>query len=167
MTDPAWLTTQGRSPMDHKLPAHFTWLKSKIGHHAIPGPKDNPEIVSWFKFTNLDRAEWHDSTAWCAVTQNAALELNGEKGTRSAAALSFAPWGHEVDWNDALPGDMVIFEWTDSDGNVTGHHVAQFVEQQENIVTCLGGNQLNPPTGFHEVSIKTFSKNSVINVRRA
>ena len=152
--------------MDKLPPAHFTWLKSKIGLHAIPGPSDNPEIVSWFHFTDLDRAEWHDSTAWCAVTQCAALELNGKKGTRSAAALSFATWGHEVDWNDALPGDEVVFEWTDSDGNVTGHHVGQMVSQQDNSVTILGGNQLDRPTGFHEISIKTFSKGSVINVRR-
>jgi len=148
-------------------PAHFTWLRSKLGLHAIPGPKDNSEIVSWFKFTSLDRSEWHDSTPWCAVTQNAALGLNGEKGTGSAAALSFSTWGHEVDWTDALPGDMVVFEWTDADGNVTGHHVAQFVSQQGNFVTCIGGNQLDRPTGFHEISIKTFGKDSVINVRRA
>lgn len=147
-------------------PAHYTWLKSKIGLHAIPGPGDNTEIVSWFKFSNVDHSMWHDSLPWCAITQNAALELNGEKGTGSAAAISFASWGHEVNWEDALPGDMVVFEWADSDGNVTGHHVAQFAGQQDDMVTCLGGNQLDRPTGYHEVSMKTFSKDSVINVRR-
>ena len=147
-------------------PKWFTWARSKIGIHAIPGPKDNSEIATWFRFTSLDRAEWHDSTPWCAVFQCAALELNGEKGTNSAAAISFASWGHEVDWEDALPGDMVVFEWTDGDGNVTGHHVGQFVKQTDETVDILGGNQIDRPTGFHEVSIKTFGKGSVINVRR-
>ena len=154
--------------IDMDEPAHFTWLKSKIGLHAIPGPADNSEIVSWFKFSpDVPRSDWHDSTAWCAVTQNAALELNGGRGTKSGMAISFASWGHEVNWEDALRGDMVVFEWTNSNGDVTGHHVGQFVKQTDGTVDILGGNQLDRPTGFHEVSIKTFGKGSVINVRRA
>jgi hypothetical protein len=147
--------------------AHFTWLKGRIGLHAIPGPADNPEIVAMFKHTDAPPSMWHDCTAWCAACQCAALEENGEKSPHSAAALSFAEWGHEVDWVDALPGDMVLFEWTDEEGNVTGHHVAQFYSQQEEFVSCLGGNQVDHHTGFHEVCVKTFRKDDVINVRRA
>ena len=147
-------------------PIHFTWLKSKVGLHTIPGSEDNSELISWFKFSHVDKSMWHDSLPWCAITQNAALELNGEKGTGSAAAASFCAWGQEIEWTDAFPGDMVVFEWTDSNGNVTGHHVAQFVSQTDELVNCLGGNQLDRPTGFHEISYKNFNKDSVINVRR-
>ena len=139
-------------------PAWLTWAKTKIGVHEIPGPGDNPEIVSWFHFTSLDRADWHDATAWCSVFVNAAFGLNGGKGTGSAAAISWAKWGHEVEYDEALPGDVVVFEWDSGQ-----HHVAFFEKQDEDRVKVLGGNQ----GAAGEVSEAWHSKDYVLNVRRA
>ena len=139
-------------------PKWLTWAKSKIGIHEIPGPRDNSEIVSWFKFTSLDHDQWHDATPWCAVFANAALGLNGTKGTGSAAAISFSTWGHEVEYPDALPGDIVVFEWDSGQ-----HHVAIFEAQDDDRVKVVGGNQ--GATG--EVSEAWHSKDDVVNVRRA
>jgi uncharacterized protein (TIGR02594 family) len=136
----------------------LTWAKSKIGVHEIPGPGDNPEIDSWFKFTTLDKADWHDATPWCSVFVNAAFGLTGFKGTGSAAAISWAKWGHEVEYDEALPGDVVVFEWDSG-----GHHVALLETKDDNRVKVLGGNQ----GSAGEVSERWFSKNDVINVRRA
>ena len=143
-------------------PKWLAWAKTKIGIHEIPGPKDNSEIVSWFKFTTLDHTDWHDSTAWCAVFVNAALFLNGGKGTRSAAAISFADWGHEVEYDDALPGDVVVFAWDSG-----GHHVAFLLGQDDDRVHVLGGNQGGAAAFGGEVDERWFSKDNVINVRRA
>lgn len=137
-------------------PAWLTWAKSKIGVHEVPGPGDNTEIVSWFKFCpQLPRSLWHDATAWCSVFVNAAMGLTGHKGTGSAAAVSWAKWGHEVEWEDAQLGDVVVFEWDNG-----SHHVAFYLDQNDDRVKVLGGNQSN------EVDIKWFSKDDVINVRR-
>ena len=162
MTDPAWLETEGRVRIDME-PAWLTWAKSKIGVHEIPGPGDNSEIVSWFKFCpELPHSMWHDSTAWCSIFCNAAFGLNGGKGTGSAAAISWADWGHEVSWEDALPGDVCVFEWSSG-----SHHVAFFLEQDDDRVHVLGGNQGGEAAFGGEVDEKWFSKDSVVNVRRA
>lgn len=138
------------------------WAKSKRGIHEIPGPKDNTEIVSWFKFTSLDRSDWHDSTAWCSVFVNAAFGLNGGKGTNDARAISWAKWGKEVEYDEAQPGDVVVFEWRDG-----SHHVALFLDQDEERVQVIGGNQGGAAAYGGEVDEKWFSKDDVINLRRA
>ena len=137
----------------------LTWAKSKIGVHEIPGPGDNSEIVSWFKFCpELPHSMWHDATAWCSIFLNAAFALAGFKGTGSAAAISWAKWGHEVEYEDALPGDVVVFQWDSGQ-----HHVALLEAQDDDRVKVVGGNQ----GSAGEVSEVWHSKDYVLNVRRA
>jgi uncharacterized protein (TIGR02594 family) len=144
-------------------PKHLAWAKSKLGVHEIPGPRDNSEIVSWFRFCpGLPRSLWHDATAWCSIFLNAAFGLTGGKGSGDARAISWASWGREVDYDEALPGDVAVFEWDSG-----GHHVALFIDQDNSRVRCIGGNQGGAAAFGGEVDEKWFSKNDVINIRRA
>jgi uncharacterized protein (TIGR02594 family) len=132
-------------------PPWLAWARSKLGIHEIPGAGDNPEIVSWFRFTTLAREFWHDATAWCSVFVNAAFGLSGFKGCGSARAVDWLGWGQGLE--TPYPGCVAVFEWADG-----GHHVALFLKRENGRVQVLGGNQSNAVTitWFPEASVMGY-----------
>jgi len=132
-------------------PPWLAWARSKLGIHEVPGAGDNPEIVSWFRFTTLAREFWHDATAWCSVFVNAAFGLNGIKGCGSARAVDWNGWGKKV--VTPYPGCVTVFQWADG-----SHHVALFLKRENGRVQVLGGNQSNAVTitWFPEASVMGY-----------
>jgi uncharacterized protein (TIGR02594 family) len=137
-------------------PIWLQWMLSKLGLQEVPGAGDNPEIIDWMKLTTLPRSMWHDATAWCSVTVNAAFMLNEMKGTRSAAAVDWLGWGKK---SKPVLGAVAVFEWKDKNGRVTGHHVGVVLDQTDTRVQVIGGNQSNA------VTKQWYSKASVMGYR--
>lgn len=81
----------------------LSWLIKHIGQKEIPGAKHNPWIVWLFKFTSYITKK--DETPWCAAAMNAALEVNGYKGTGRADAKSFKTLGKPC---ELQPGALVV-----------------------------------------------------------
>ena len=134
-------------------PPWIVWAKNELGEKELPGAGDNPEIIKWFELTTLPKDMWHDATPWCAVFVNAGFFLNGVEGLRSARAKDWLEFGEPVDPPET--GDVVVFQWDDG-----GHHVAYFLEQDDDRVRVIGGNQSNA------VTIETFLSRHVAGFRR-
>ena len=112
----------------------LTWLIRNIGQKEIPGIKHNSWIVNLFTYTTYKTNA--DETPWCAATINAALQINGYKGTRSAAAKSFDTYGLPC---ELKPGAIITLRHVNGGRHVTClHHIID----KENIA-CIGGNQSN------------------------
>lgn len=126
--------------------------RKELGVHEIPGPESNARIDQYLATTGLS----DDSTPWCSAFINWVMKKAGIKGTNDARAISWSKWGHEVEYEDAEPGDVVVLEWDSG-----SHHVAMFEGQDENRVHCIGGNQSDA------VNERWYSKDDVINIRRA
>jgi uncharacterized protein (TIGR02594 family) len=109
-----------------------------LGLKEVRGSGDNPEIVDWMTLTTLPQSMWCDATAWCSVFVNAGFELNGFRGTRSAAAASWLTWGQKL--TKPFRGCVAVFS---RDG---GHHVAWFLRDLGNSIEVIGGNQSNAVT---------------------
>lgn len=117
--------------------------------------KNNPAILRYFKEIG---ETWvpDDETAWCSafanwVAQKAGVERSGKLNARS--------WLN-VGENIARPmlGDVVVF-WRDSPESWKGH-VAFYVNQDDDYIYCLGGNQSNM------VKISAYPKNRLLSYRR-
>jgi uncharacterized protein (TIGR02594 family) len=135
------------------------WLvvaEGELGVHETPGPKDTPRIKEYESACTLKPGG--DNEPWCSCFVNWCFKQSGIRGTQDARAISWAYWGKEVEYVDAEPGDVVVFEWDSGQ-----HHVALFLDQDDDRVKVVGGNQ----GGAGEVSMAWHSKDYVINVRRA
>ena len=132
------------TPYKEYVPVWLEWMLSKLGLEEVPGAGNNPEIIEWMKLTTLPRSMWRDATAWCSVAVNAAFMLNEIEGTRSAAALDWLKWGKKLDKPQL--GCVVVFKRYDSLGNLSGGHVGFFLDETEDKVQIVGGNQNNAIT---------------------
>jgi uncharacterized protein (TIGR02594 family) len=139
-------------PPVSKVPANpsevpwMVWMRSHIGQHEIAGSADNPFIVAMFKHTTYGKAK--DETPWCAAAVCTALEENGYKSTKSAAAISYKNYGTAC---ELKPGCIIVIEHLDGSHHVTFcDHVID-----RSMVACLGGNQSN--------SIKISNYNTLTN----
>lgn len=115
------------------------WLDiaiGELGQKEIDGEKDNPRITGYFKATNYGEAK--DEVPWCSAFINWIMDKSNIKGTRSAAALSWLDWGKSLE--KPKLGCIVVFS---RDG---GGHVGLFLDEDENEIFVLGGNQSNAVT---------------------
>lgn len=121
-------------------PIWMAIAQTKLGLKEVPGPKANLAIVEFLKSTNIGHpADLSDETAWCSayvnwVIQEArklAPEIDRE--TDSAAALSWALWGQELEYG--CYGCIVVMT------RPGGHHVGFYVSEDDAGVLVLGGNQ--------------------------
>ena len=93
--------------------------------------------------------------SWCAAFVNYNLESIGLKGTGSPLARSYLNYGTPVDNPEKY--DLVIFKR----GNSTWQgHVAFYIDETENGVLVLGGNQSD------SVNIQEYSKDRILGFRR-
>jgi uncharacterized protein (TIGR02594 family) len=113
---------------------------------------ENPVIVWFFHATGLRPNG--DCTSWCAAFLSWCLERCGLASMHSASSQSYLCYGKEV----AAParGDIVVFQ---NVGNPSFGHVALFLEEIENTLYVIGGNQgggaqiKNCPPGYPVTTI--------------
>jgi uncharacterized protein (TIGR02594 family) len=131
------------------------WLleaEKDAGQKEYPGNwQDNPIIVDMFKYTTYKAT--HDEVPWCAAALNKWLAKAGIIGSKSAAAVSFLNWGIDLGEEPEL-GCIVVFEWANG-----GHHVALYMDGENNTIHCLGGNQSNM------VKVSSFPVYTVMSYR--
>jgi hypothetical protein len=77
------------------------------------------EALKQYLGPNANGLDPHTS-AWCAMTVNAALAHAGIQGTGSAAAASFAKWGAAVDPSQVSKGDVAEYKSGAHVGLLTG-----------------------------------------------
>jgi len=114
----------------------------------------NPRILSLYK----DFADWVTDTevAWCSAYMNSIYASTGYEYSGKLNARSWLDIGERVE--SPVPGDIVVF-WRESPTSWKGH-VGIYVNQNENNIMVLGGNQSNM------VNISEYSKNRLLEYRR-
>lgn len=139
------------------MQAAYDAAREYIGLEEYPGARHNPTIV---EFAAVTGNAWikDDETPWCASFVGAVLAQVGAQGTGRLNARSYMDWGHAVDLDDAMMGDVVVF-WRGSRDGWQGH-VGFYAGQQGDNVLVLGGNQGNT------VSIAPYAKARLLGVRR-
>lgn len=106
----------------------------------IPGAEHNPRIVMYHASTKGGPAP--DETAWCSSFVSYCVEKSGMRGTRSKRARTWHDrnWGNDVTANP-LKGDIVVF--SRENANVKGGHVGFYIDETQDRIRVLGGNQSN------------------------
>lgn len=114
------------------------WLllaTKEMGVAEIPGPKDNPTILAYYKDAGVPQK--HEETAWCAAFVGSMLFRAGYRNTGSLLAKSYLKYGAAV----KVPGcgDIVVFNRT---SNPTFGHVGFFLRfsADKKSVLVLNGN---------------------------
>lgn len=116
------------------------------GLKELQGKEENtPEIVAFFK--EIGHA-WvkTDETAWCAAACNALLKRAGFPHTGKLDARSFLELGEQVSIPRPLGSsnefvDLVVLWRIDPNG--WQGHVGFFINEREDQIYILGGNQSN------------------------
>ena len=120
----------------------FAKEQMKLDWNEVPGSKSNPLILETYKCVddigNHPEALDDSLISWCSCFMNYVCQKSGGRGTRSAAARSWALWGNET--KDPKEGDIVVFKRPPS---AWKGHVAFFVKKDGLFITCMGGNQDN------------------------
>jgi uncharacterized protein (TIGR02594 family) len=130
--------------MDKKTGIEFpVWMsvaKKYIGTAEIPGPRNNPTILRMLKSTNIGAPyNQTEATPWCSaavnliMTEARDLDPTIPRGTMSAAAISWASWGIELEYGQY--GCIVVMT------RPGGNHVGFYYDEDDNGVRILGGNQ--------------------------
>lgn len=128
---------------------------TQFGIKEIVGREHNPIVVNYF---NEIGHSWvkDDETAWCSAFANwVALKANASMSNK-LNARSWLNVGEEV--KEAQQGDVVVF-WRESKNSWKGH-VAFYVNETENFINVIGGNQSNG------VNIKAYPKARLLGYRR-
>jgi uncharacterized protein (TIGR02594 family) len=113
------------------------WLIIALGDadvKEIPGADNNPRIVAMAATCTLKARD--DETPWCSEAVNTWITEAGYEGTNSAAAVSWADWGHELE--EGTLGCVVVI--CNSAGQ---HHVGLYLGEDNDGVFVWGGNQSN------------------------
>jgi len=128
-----------------QLPTAYKWLLNEPGPKMllemiklydtdeVPGPGDNPVILSWAKELGI-REYNHDSIPWCGLAMAIVAHRAGKPVPNSPLwALNWANFGAIV----VTPqlGDVLTFK---RDG---GGHVALYVGEDATSYHVIGGNQ--------------------------
>lgn len=127
----------------------YAVAKGEMGVSEVKGTQHNKKIVAYHQATGLKAQD--DETPWCASFVNWCLKEIGDKGTNSAAAISFMKWGQEL--KTPVKGCVVVFSRTG------GNHVTIFDHMEGDTIYCLGGNQGN------RVNISAYPKSRLKGFR--
>ncbi|HPR88843.1 MAG TPA: TIGR02594 family protein [bacterium] len=120
----------------------FLWMPialAEVGVKELPGDGDNPRILEYLQSTRLGPpANSKDETHWCSAFVNWCIEKAGYEGTDSARARSWLTWGKSI----ATPerGCIAVLQ---RNQDPQGGHVGFFLEENEQQMALLGGNQSN------------------------
>ena len=135
---------------------HIDLALSQFGIKEIVGAEHNPEVLKYFQDLGFDASSLTDETAWCSAFANWVARESNLPYTKKLNARSWLFVGHEV----AVPqlGDIVVF-WRESPTSWKGH-VAFYVNEDENNIYVLGGNQGN------KVCVKPYAKKRLLSYIR-
>ncbi|MHB0925088.1 MAG: TIGR02594 family protein [Gallionellaceae bacterium] len=132
----------------------LTWLaeaQKHIGTREIPGEKNEPKILQWWKAIRRGGIK-SDAVPWCAAFVGGCLEAVGIVSSRYESAKSYLAWGQPL--SAPVHGCIVVFERTG------GGHVGFVVgEEPTGRLMVLGGNQRDM------VSIAPFDRARVAGYR--
>lgn len=131
----------------------ITEAKKFLGTKEVPGTKDNPTILRFWKEGKISWQADHDETAWCAVFHAAIYERIGIRSQRDSWSQGWKDWGEKLD--SPIYGCTVIFRWDASSGHI-GWYVGR---AKSGRMLILGGNQSN------SVTITEFSDDKVLAYR--
>ena len=144
----------------------YSLAKHYIGIHEIEGDKDNPWIMAWLRLDNA----WpsHDEIAWCSAfvcAQAWVLDLPRPEAKYALRARRWLEIGTPIDLEMAQARfDVVILKrgLGDQGSNILDApgHVGIYVDQDDENVTILGGNQGN------RVSMASYPIERLLGVRR-
>ena len=123
--------------IDQKNTPWVKWFQDRNGWTEF---SHTAELSKGWKFTNVPNYKTviGRTYAWCAMSLNTALETNGYKGTKDAAAISFKNYGLPCDY---IIGAIIVLQHSSGQ-----HHVTTFAgwyDEAKKIMLCLGGNQGN------------------------
>jgi uncharacterized protein (TIGR02594 family) len=124
------------------------------GQHGVAGPESNPKILYYFSDIGHTWVK-DDDTPWCAAFLNWLLKKADLPHTGKLNARSFLQWGKKTD--QPKIGDVVVL-WRISKESAYGH-CGLYVNQDENNIFILGGNQSN------QVNIYPFPKYRLLEYR--
>lgn len=127
-------------------------FEALLGVSEIPGPQNNAKITALFSDAGFGKQD--ETTAWCAVAENAVLKRSGYKTTGSMMARSFLKYGAKV--TEPKFGDIVVF----SRGKAPFGHVGNFVRFVGDRVEVINGNVGD------KVCYSRFKKATVLGYRR-
>lgn len=161
-----YLSLKGTAPSGETNAAP-KWLQVALGEmdrgvHEVAGERHDDAIISYLASTTLPEEHHKDETAWCSAFVNWCIEQAGLKGTRSASARSWLEFGEEVD----LPqlGEIVVFWRREREGRFG--HVGFFIDEDDDNIILLGGNQTDPEKGVGAVCIKPYPRKRLLGFRR-
>jgi uncharacterized protein (TIGR02594 family) len=135
-------------------PAWLKLARAEIGQAEIPGPANNPRILSYYAKAGFAGIN-DESVPWCAGFANAMLESAGVAGSKSLSAREFMNWGSEV--KKPYPGCVAVL-WRESPQSWLGH-TGFYVGETATHVQLLGGNQQN------KVCIEEYPKHQLLGYR--
>jgi uncharacterized protein (TIGR02594 family) len=139
-------------------PEKYPWMPialAEVGVKEFYGNGDNPRIVEYLQSTMLE-SPWNanDETPWCSAFVNWCVERAGYEGTDSAWARSWFCWGKFIESPER--GCIAVFK---RNNDPYCGHVGFFIEENQNGISVLGGNQSN--------SVKTswYSRDDLLGFR--
>ena len=135
------------------IPNHLQIALKEVGQTEISGIGHNPRILEYHKCTTLKATS--DECPWCSSFCNWVMQQARLPSTHSAAARSWLNYG--VETQAPKQGDIVVL-WRDDPKSFSGH-VGFYMEQDQNSVSILGGNQSN------KVCISKYPLNRVLSYR--
>ncbi len=125
------------------------------GVSEVDGDQANTNILNWIKLF-FPKAKDDSDYAWCSIFINNMAKLCNYETTNSAMARSWLNIGYESEHPE--PGDIVVF-WRIREDSRWGH-VGIYINETENYIRCLGGNQKN------EVNIIKIPKYRLLSIRK-
>jgi uncharacterized protein (TIGR02594 family) len=114
----------------------FNLARKDVGIREIPGSKDNPKVLQYYKDAGHPEIV-DDEVSWCAAFVGAMLHRCGYKNTQSLLARSYLKYGLTL--QAPSKGCIVVFKR----GSSTWQgHVTFFSHwARKDVLACLGGNQ--------------------------
>lgn len=116
-------------------PIWFQWALHEIGVHEV-GDNAGPDIRRFVADAHVGA----EGMPWCAIFANAAFEVNGIPGTRSASSQSFRHHPNFVRLDGPALGAVAVFWRGASPASGLGH-VGFYRGEAGDRVYVLGGNE--------------------------
>ena len=128
----------------------------QYGIKEIPGEKNNPEILKYFKEIGQTWVQ-SEETAWCAAYVNWCAKMAGKQHSGKLNARSLLNIGEPIEGFQDI-GDVVII-WRGCKTSWKGH-TGFFIRETKDYIYMLGGNQGN------RVNITPYPRDRLLGYRR-
>ena len=134
-----------------EIPKHLIIALEEIGEAEIAGEDFNTRIAEYLETVDMIA---NDEIPWCAAFVNWCLNKAEIFGTALPNAKSYLEWGYNI--TQPVVGAITVF---DRGKHSWQGHVGFFLDQSDNYVYIIGGNQSN------RVSIRPYNKNKLVGYR--